>query len=274
MTYEKLLSEVKKISPGDFRAESMLILTSLFGVAPAYVMAHPERDYGEEKITEVLRRRKNGEPIQYILGKQEFMGLEFSVSPACLIPRQDTEVLAERAIKEAKCGYDIADFCTGSGCIGISVLKMTDAKRMLFADISCGALEIARKNAASNGVIDRADFLQTDIMKELPDKKFDMILSNPPYIPTADIEKLSHEVKSEPKIALDGGGDGLDFVKRLVFDYIAYLKKDGVMLIEFGYDQGKKISDIAKKARTSGLISSFEIIKDYGGNDRVLAVRK
>ena len=275
MTYRELCNELSEAGIENFKTESMILITSLFNVGDAYVIANPMRDYDRKELFTATERRKNGEPLQYIIGKWQFMGLDFFVSPDCLIPRQDTEILVEMAIKEARAGYEIADFCTGSGCIGISLLKLCpDIKSILFADISKGALDMAKRNACAHRVEEKSTFLQTDIMEYLPDKKFDMIVSNPPYIPTKDIENLSKEVKSEPRVALDGGEDGLDIIKRLVFFYTAFLKDGGSMFIEFGYDQGEKMDSLLCRAVSESLVSSYEIIKDYGGNDRLAIIRK
>ena len=275
MTYRELCYEFCDAGIEDYKAESMILITSLFGVNDAYVIANPSRDYDGKGLFSAKERRKSGEPLQYIIGKWQFMGLDFFVSPDCLIPRQDTEILVEKAIKEVKDGYEAADFCTGSGCIGISLLKFCpNIKSMLFADISENALNMAKKNVYAHRVEQKSVFLQADIMRYLPDKKFDMILSNPPYIPTKDIENLSKEVKREPRVALDGGEDGLDIIKRLVSDYTAFLKDGGSMFIEFGYDQGVKMDKLLSVAISGGLISYYVIVKDYGGNDRLAVIRK
>ena len=275
MTYRELCGKLRDAGIEDYKTESMILITALFGVTDAYVVANPLRDYGGKELLSATQRRKKGEPLQYITGKWQFMGLDFFVSPDCLIPRQDTEILVEKAIKKAKDGYVAADFCTGSGCIGISLLKFCpNIKSMLFADISKGALDMAKKNVYAHGVEEKSVFLQADVIKYLPDRKFDMILSNPPYIPTKDIENLSKEVKSEPRVALDGGEDGLDIIKRLAFDYTAFLKDGGSMFIEFGYDQGAKMDKLLSEAKLCGLISSYEIVKDYGGNDRLAVISK
>ncbi len=270
-----MVLSLEKIGVDDPRTEAELILNHLFSVNKANIIFDSEREYQDEKILEILSKREKRIPIQHILGKWYFMGREFYVSPDCLIPRPDTEVLVERAIKELKAGGRVADLCTGSGCIGISMLVYReDITRMLLCDISRDALIMARKNAISNMVKDRCDFLCGDITRDLPEEKFDMIVSNPPYIKSGDIKSLSEEVKKEPMLALDGGEDGLDIVRFLIGEGLSYLTDDGKMLIEFGYDQGMAIDTLLKERQEKGEISSYEIIKDYGGNDRCALIKK
>lgn len=275
MKYRELALALEKIGVDDAKSEAELILNHLFNVNRANIIFDADREYEDEKILEILSKREKRIPIQHILGKWYFMGREFYVSPDCLIPRPDTEILVERAIKELKSGGRVADLCTGSGCIGISMLVYReDISKMLLCDISSKALQIAKKNAISNMVKDRCTFLCTDITKGLPNEKFDMIVSNPPYIKSEDICALSEEVKKEPMLALDGGKDGLDIVRFLINDGLGYLKDDGKMLIEFGYDQGAILEALLKEKQKNGEISFYEIIKDYGNNDRCALIKK
>ncbi len=269
---EKALAKIGVDCPAQ---EAELILNHLFGINRANIIFDKDRDYDQSKIAPILKQRANGIPLQHIIGKWYFMGREFFVSPACLIPRPDTEILVERAIKELKIGGSVADLCTGSGCIGISMLVYReDISSMLLCDISNEALGIARKNAVSNLVSKKCTFLCADITKNMPTSTFDMIVSNPPYIPTKDIQGLSEEVKKEPIIALDGGADGLDIIRVLLRDGLAHLNENGKMLIEFGYDQGKKIADLCAEIQENGKIRSYEIIKDYAKNDRCVIIYK
>jgi release factor glutamine methyltransferase len=275
MKYRELALALEKIGVDDAKSEAELILNHLFNVNRANIIFDADREYEDEKILEILSKREKRIPIQHILCKWYFMGREFYVSPDCLIPRPDTEILVERAIKELKSGGRVADLCTGSGCIGISMLVYReDISKMLLCDISSKALQIAKKNAISNMVKDRCTFLCTDITKGLPNEKFDMIVSNPPYIKSEDICALSEEVKKEPMLALDGGKDGLDIVRFLINDGLSYLTDDGKMLIEFGYDQGAILEALLKEKQKNGEISFYEIIKDYGNNDRCALIKK
>ena len=275
MRYSELLSSLEKIGVDDPKTEAELILNHLFSVNRANIIFDSQREYEDKKILEILEKREKRIPIQHILGKWYFMGREFYVSPDCLIPRPDTEILVERAIKELKTGGRVADLCTGSGCIGISMLVYReDISKMLLCDISKKALDMARKNAVSNMVNQKCTFLCGDITRDLPSERFDMIVSNPPYIKSDDIASLSEEVKREPVLALDGGNDGLDIIRFLVGEGLDYLNDGGKMLIEFGYDQGADMDALLSDKKASGKITSYEILKDYGGNDRCVIITK
>ena len=273
MKYKEMVDILKGYGVENSDTECEIILNHLFGVNKANIIFDREREYEKEKILPILEKRKEHIPLQHIIGKWYFMGREFYVSPDCLIPRPDTEILVENALKELKSGGSVADLCTGSGCIGISMLVYReDISSMLLCDISQKALNISKKNAISNTVSSKCEFLCGDITKDLPNKKFDMIVSNPPYIPSGDIDSLSDEVKKEPLLALDGGADGLDIIRFLISDGLDYLNKNGKMLIEFGYDQGKIMDSLLAKKQSEGKIAHYEIIKDYGGNDRVALI--
>lgn len=273
MKYKDIVEILNGCSIENADVEAEIILNHLFGVNKSNIIFDREREYEKSKIVPILEKRKEHIPLQHILGKWYFMGREFYVSPDCLIPRPDTEVLVENALRELKSGGSVADLCTGSGCIGISMLVYReDISSMLLCDISKNALNIAKKNAISNTVSKKCTFLCGDITKDLPDTKFDMIVSNPPYIPSGDIENLSDEVKKEPTLALDGGTDGLDIIRFLIGEGLSYLNENGKMLIEFGYDQGKIMDTLLAQKQKEGKIKHYEIIKDYGGNDRVALI--
>ncbi len=273
MKYKEIVEALNSYGIENSDTEAEIILNYLFGVNKANIIFDKDREYENSKIAAILEKRKEHIPLQHIIGKWYFMGREFYVSPDCLIPRPDTEVLVENAIKELKTGGCVADLCTGSGCIGISMLiYREDISSMLLCDISKGALDMAKKNALANTVSKKCTFLLGDITRDLPNTKFDMIVSNPPYIPTRDIKSLSDEVKKEPMLALDGGDDGLDIIRFLIGEGLSYLNKNGKMLIEFGYDQGQIMHTLLEKKQNEGKIKHFEIIKDYSGNDRVALI--
>lgn len=273
MKYQEIIDKLNGYGIENSDTEAEIILSYLFGINKANIIFDKERQYDEGKILPVLEKRSEHIPLQHIIGKWYFMGREFYVSPHCLIPRPDTEVLCENAIRELKTGGSVADLCTGSGCIGISMLVYReDISSMLLCDISNEALNIAKKNAIANTVSKKCTFLLGDITRDLPNTKFDMIVSNPPYIPSGDIKNLSVEVKKEPMLALDGGEDGLDIIRFLIGEGISYLNENGKMLIEFGYDQGKIMDTLLAQRRNEGKIKHYEIIKDYGGNDRVALI--
>ena len=291
-------------------AESCIILERLFGVSYSDLLLNREKSYSSSELDSLLKKREDRVPLQYILGEWQFMGKDFYVSSDCLIPRPDTEILVEKAIEivkkctqgrgflmqnakckmqnsedgmqNAKCKMQneeneelaVADLCTGSGCIGLSLLMYTDLKSITLMDISRGALDMAIKNAKRHNLENRCEFILGDITKEMPQKRFDLIVSNPPYIPSADVTALSEEVRKEPWLALDGGADGLDIIRFLIGDGLSYLKNDGAMLIEFGYDQGEVMDTLLREKQDTGSIKSYKIIYDYGKNPRVALIFK
>lgn len=210
------------------------------------------------RLEEMVSRRKSGEPLQYILGKWEFMGLPFYTRPCALIPRQDTETLCEEAL--AIGGRTLLDLCCGTGCIGVSLAKLGGFE-VTFGDISRDCIDLARKNAALNGVA--GSFVLTDMFGNISGS-YDMICVNPPYIPTSDIALLQAEVKREPALALDGGADGLDFYRRISRDYAAHLNPGGALLMEVGAGQAE---DVAAMFPNAGRI------EDICGIERVVTVR-
>ena len=223
----------------------------------------------------VLRRRMQGEPIQYILGKAEFMGLEFKVAPDVFIPRPETEILVEAVINIVQSSefkvQSILDLGTGSGCIAVSVIKFLPGVKVTAADISESAIKIARLNAMLNNV--QIDFLLSDLFDNYEPRtmNYELIISNPPYICTAEIEALQPEVKYEPRMALAGGEDGLDFYRRIIKESPAYLKKGGFLIMEMGFNQKDAIKNIFQK---SGYFEIINSIKDYNNIDRVIIAQK
>lgn len=217
---------------------------------------------------EMLERRRNGEPLQYILGTAEFMSLEFEVNESTLIPRADTETLVETALDEiGEKTVKLLDIGAGTGCIGISTARFSNAEVTL-ADINEQALAAAKRNAEKNGV--RAELLKIDILSEIPDGKFDVIVSNPPYIETEVIKTLQTEVKDyEPLAALDGGADGLTFYRRIIKIAPRLLTENGILAFEIGYNQGEAVSELMKRD-----FCHIRIIKDLCKNDRVVIGNK
>ena len=225
----------------------------------------------KEKFMECIQKRCEGIPFAYITGKQEFMKLSFKVTQDVLIPRPDTEILVENVIKIVKSNqekkYNILDMCSGSGCIGISLNKYLDNVKVTGADISKNALEIARYNNIVHNT--NVEFINSDLFENMADRVFDIIVSNPPYIPTNDIKNLQKEVLNEPTLALDGGQDGLDIYRKIVLSAKKHLEDGGYLVFEIGYDQAKQVCDILK-------IEGYEdikVIKDLSNNDRVIICR-
>ncbi len=231
-----------------------------------------------EKLMSLVKRRCEREPIQYILGSQEFMGLPFICNKDCLIPRQDTEILVERAMKavavlrsekQKKDGSDIRyiDICTGSGCIPISLAKLCGIKDASGTDISEGALKVAGRNAKLNAA--EVAFFESDLFEKV-EGKFDIITSNPPYIDTGLIQGLIPEIwQYEPRIALDGGEDGLIFYRKIAGDAPKYLKNGGYLLFEIGDTQGEAVAGLMLENGFSGV----SVHKDLAGLDRVVEGR-
>ncbi|MDD4939383.1 MAG: peptide chain release factor N(5)-glutamine methyltransferase [Candidatus Omnitrophica bacterium] len=229
------------------------------------------------RISEALKRRVRGEPVHYILGKTEFMGLDFKVSPEVLIPRPETEILVEEVIRQSHkpqaTSLNILDVGTGSGCIAISLAKFIKKAAVIATDISSGALKIAEANAKLNNVIDKIRFIQSDFFKsyELRAKTYDIIVSNPPYIVSSEIEKLQPEVQYEPRIALDGGKDGLSSYRKIIEYAPEYLREGGFLILEMGFGQAPCIKNVFQNSMNFEII---EVVKDYNNIDRVIVAKK
>lgn len=209
-----------------------------------------------------------GMPIQYITNTQEFMKLNFFVNENVLIPQPDTEILVEEVIKisELESKTKILDMCTGSGCIGVSLAYYLKNAKITMSDISKNAIEIAKKNAKENKVLEKTEFIKSDLFENI-EEKFDIIVSNPPYIETDVIKSLSKQVQNEPKIALDGGKDGLLFYRKLIKEAPNFLNDNGYLCMEIGYNQKEEVIKLAKQKES---FLKIEAIKDLSGNDRVI----
>ena len=218
---------------------------------------------------DLVRRRSSGEPIAYLLGEKEFMGHTFKVSPAVLIPRPDTEILVEAAVNRLAEYPEprFLDIGVGSGAILLSVLKAIPYAKGIGVDLSPDALLIAKENATTLGVNHRAGFLLGDTLAPIGDRKVQGILSNPPYIPTGDMRTLQKEVKLEPKLALDGGLDGLNIYRKLLLDGKNYLLPGGFLMMEMGIHQAEPVTKIALEM---GWVELEPPRKDYGGVERVV----
>lgn len=252
------------IKDAAFEAAELAVEAS--GMSRAAVMTG---DVDSEKIMHLVKRRIDGEPLQYILGQWEFMGCPLKVTPDCLIPRTDTEVLAEFLIKELPRGGRFADLCTGSGCIAVAALHHRDDAKGIAVELYEKTLEIAKENAEKNGVSDRLEFIRADVCDDcLGDEKYDIIVSNPPYVTAAEMKTLDREVLREPRHALTDGGDGLSVIRRIIELYPAHLKDGGILAVEIGWRQGAAVRGIAEK---NGL--SCEILKDSADRDRVVCIR-
>ncbi len=246
--------------------EARLLLAYSMGILPDDLIKYKECSEEEyEKFLLNLNRRINGEPFAYIVGFKEFMKLKFKVNEFVLIPREDTEILVQEVIKLNK--KRILDMCTGSGCIAISLAKYIEKSNIDAVDISKDALNIAIENAKNNNV--QVNFIESNLFEKV-NSRYELIVSNPPYIPTKDINNLMKEVKQEPKIALDGGNDGLDFYKKISKEAINYLEDNGILIFEIGYDEAKSVCDILKNDG----YTNIKVIKDLSENDRVVIAEK
>lgn len=270
-TYRQLLEEARETfrANGIFEYESnaYILFEEAFGLNRLdYLMKGNEKPC-EDKVKvykEYIFRRIQGEPIQYITGKADFCGLRFNVNSDVLIPRFDTEVLVSKALEYVKPDSNVLDMCTGSGCIIISISKLSGAKHCTGVDISSKALRIASENAKQN----KADIslIESDLFEKVLGK-YDVIVSNPPYITDAEMEELLDEVKlKEPTIALRGGEDGLKFYRKIISQAKEYLKPDGMLLFEIGCNQ----ADAVRMLMKDNGYKNIEVIKDLAGLDRVV----
>ncbi len=263
-----LVREIASQLTDNARFEAELMVMSVLSITRTELVLNGRREVSEAEkrtLTKILNRRKAGEPLQYILGETEFMSLDFYVEKGVLIPRSDTEMLVETVLGMLNDGDSVIDICTGSGCIGISLAHYKEITVDML-DVSDIALKVSQKNALRNNVCDRVNIIKTDILNEYPNKKYNAVVSNPPYIETDVIETLQTEVRDyEPHLALDGGNDGLIFYRRITDIAPRLLKENGILAFEIGYDQGDSVSELLKKDFTD-----IRVIKDLNGNDRVV----
>lgn len=225
-----------------------------------------------DEFTKNLKRLISGEPLQYITGVQEFMKLNFIVTKDVLIPQPDTEILVEEVINIAKSleNPTILDLCTGSGAIAISIAKNVPNCKIMATDISKNALEIAKQNAKFNGVLNNIEFIESNLFNKIKDQKFDIIVSNPPYIATEEIITLPKDVQQEPKLALDGGKDGLDFYRKISENAFKFLNRQGFLCLEIGYNQRRDVIQIIEAQKR--YVNTYSK-KDLCQNDRVIVTR-
>ena len=278
MKYFELVKKIKDIllpTGGEyagFEAEKITGIASGTDSARLFMMMREDvPDDVCRRAAGIAEERLAGKRLEEITRSAWFFGLDFYVDERVLVPRADTEIIVEKAI-ELSGGGKIADICCGSGCIGLSVLKNVNGATADMFDISEGACEVSRENARRLGLSERANILRQDVFS--PDflshgEKYDIIISNPPYIRTEVIKGLSAEVKSEPHIALDGGDDGLVFYRRLLDVCPKALADGGAIIFEIGYDQAADVTAEAEKRGLSG-----EVFRDYGKNDRCIVIKK
>ena len=265
------LEKLNNIDEADLKQK--MILSNLLKEDKSYLVIHKDREISgniEAEFLKSVERLKQGEPVQYIIGKTEFYGLEFNVNSNVLIPQPDTEILVEEVIDIYNKNYSnynenitILDLCTGSGAIAISLKKNLNNVEVFASDISTKALEIAKKNANKNNT--EITFIESDLFENI-NTKFDIIVSNPPYIERDVLKTLSEEVKHEPVLALDGGEDGLKFYRKIAEEAKNYLKENGTLALEIGFDQKDSVIKLLVQEGYKDIYSK----KDYSGNDRIV----
>lgn len=271
---QNAIQELNNNKISDPIMKSRILLSNILNTTKEYLVINSEEEISIEttnKFNEGINKLIKGYPLQYITNHQEFMKLDFYVDENVLIPRADTEILVEEVISncEKNKEYKVLDLCTGSGAIGISIARYISNSYITCTDISSKALEIARKNAKANN-IDNIEFIESDMFKNIKGK-FDIIVSNPPYIVKDVITTLDKEVQNEPYIALDGGIDGLDFYKIIACEAHRYLNENGKVFLEIGYDQKEEVTNLLKVNEKYNSIYSK---KDLYDNDRIVVATK
>ena len=270
--YGLFVDTLNKSGFAEAESDSRLIFEYIAGIDRVKLSLEGDRELEpgiEEKLKAALAKRLTHMPVQYITGYQNFMGLEFMVSKDVLIPRMDTETLVEEVLRLGLSNVRVLDICTGSGCILLSILKYVYGSSGVGVDISDGALGVAKANSEALGI--DATFIKSDMFENIPkDERFDIVVSNPPYIRSDVIGTLMSEVKDyEPLLALDGSEDGLKFYRIIADRAPEYLNNGGMLFLEIGYDQGAEVSALLSAAG----FMDVEVIKDLSGLDRVVSGR-
>lgn len=268
--YEKGKRTLAEAGIGEAELDARLLLEYVCGTCRNDLLVHGDREVlsaQENAYLSLVRKRAERIPLQHLTGIQDFMGMEFEINEHVLIPRQDTEILVEEALQQLHDGMDILDMCTGSGCILISLLRYSNDCTGVGVDISGAALVVAEENARKLLTPDKqVRFVESDLFGAV-DGMYDMIVSNPPYIPSGVIGSLMPEVREhEPLSALDGREDGLYFYHKITEECGKYLKPGGMLFYETGFDQGAAVSGILSREG----FGEIRVIKDYAGLDRVV----
>ncbi len=269
MTLRELEERLRAAGIENWRAEAAYLAERFCGIPDERSVFVKDEALDGDGLAEALERRLDREPLQYILGEWKFMNETYKVDRSVLIPRQDTETLVEWAIVSVPRGGYIADLCTGSGCVAISTLAARADLECVAVDKYADTLETAKINASVNGVSDRITFEKCDVLERLPEGRFDAILCNPPYVTDTEYEDLAPEIFFEPRRALCGGADGLDFYRSLISRCGAILKDAGAAAFEIGSSQAEAVTSIAADCGFD-----VSIVKDLSGNDRVAVCKK
>lgn len=281
MKIKEVIEEGKNVLSKNNIEDNVIItrelLAFVLGVEKQYLVIHLEDELNAEdykKFKENINKLINGKPLQYITNNQEFMGLNFFVNENVLIPQPDTEIIVEETLKKCKelllknGKIKILDLCTGSGAIAVSLSNFLGDKAEVFAsDISAKALEVVKYNNEKNNTNVR--FIESDLFENIQEQKFNIIVSNPPYIRSDVINELSKQVQNEPHLALDGGEDGLEFYKKIIEQSCNHIK-NGYLILEIGYDQKEDVKNLLKENRNYAEINT---IQDLSGNDRCVIAK-
>ena len=257
--------------------EAELVLTHLLNCDRLSLYLDKDSNLSLDKaqaVSSILKRRIKGEPVQYILGYTEFMGWKFKVDKRVLIPRPETEILVQSAIEELKNlkNPHVLDIGTGSGCIAVALAKNIPSSQITALDISLKALEVAEDNRDLNQIKrEQIKFIHSDLFLNLGNQKFDLIISNPPYVSIQELRGLTNEISFEPSLALKAGLDGLDFYRRIVVQAANYLAAGGFLIFEVGRNQACKVRDLLKAEEK---FDRIRIIKDYNNIQRVIIAKK
>ena len=272
------MNMIKEKNIEDATLKSKMIMENVLGQNRQYIIANDLKQLDCKQEKEYFLKIKKileNNPIEYITNKKEFINLELYVNQDVLIPRQDTEILVEEVmniLQNIKAeNIQILDMCTGSGAIAIALAKNVEKCIVDAVDISSGALEVVRKNVVKNQVEDKINIINSDLFSKVPNKKYNLIVSNPPYIERNVIENLDKQVQKEPIIALDGGEDGLDFYKKIINEASSYLESNGYLCFEIGYNQKNEVQNLLSN---SGKYQDIYCKKDLCGNDRVIIAKK
>lgn len=268
----KAIEKLDAAGIAESRIDSWLLAESVLSVSRQDLFLEPEKSVSEEqaqKYLDAVSVRAKHIPLQHITGCQQFLDLEFVVNEDVLIPRPETELLVEQVVSYIKDNnVKVLDMCTGSGCIAVSVDRMCANADVTAVDISEKALKVAGENNTRNE--GRVTFVQSNLFENIHEK-YDIIVSNPPYIPTSDIETLMEEVREhEPRLALDGSADGLKFYREICTNAANYLNENGKIFLEIGYDQGRTVPELL---RENGF-TDIQVLKDLSGNDRMVIAGK
>jgi release factor glutamine methyltransferase len=266
--------DFKKRNHPSPRLDAELLLGRALGLDRVRLLIESERRLNEAELgayRALIQRRRTGEPVAYILGRREFYGLPFVVDRRALVPRPDTEMLVEVALERtrARSMYGRAlDLCTGTGCVAVTFARERPTWRVTASDISSEAVSLAWENARRHGVAFAMRVVEGDLFAPFAGERFELVTANPPYIPSGELAELSIDIREfEPRLALDGGGDGLEIVRLIVRDAVRHLEPRGVLALEVGYDQAARVVSLVEAAGFVDIV----VRRDYGGRERIVS---